>query len=166
MSGKDSHSCDGRANGNRLFPVIRRGGWLALVPPPITSFNWPMNDIKWLEYSSPGVPAIFSDVLPFRRCIQSGRNGWLLAYEPSTWIRKMVDPVNSPAARAGVAAAAKAEVTRQRSIQAGLYAASAVLQAACRTDGRRSPLARRFIMLQETSESIGDVWNAYVGGRF
>ncbi|WFP51675.1 glycosyltransferase [Methylomonas sp. EFPC3] len=58
---------------------------IALVPLKDTKFNQCKSNIKWLEYSAAGIPGIYSDITPYRSCIDNGLNGILVNNNPKSW---------------------------------------------------------------------------------
>ena len=70
------------------------------VAPLIDSpFNRCKSGIKCLEYSSLGIPGVFSSITPYQSVIQDGINGFLAASE-AEWEDRLVKLIESPALRA------------------------------------------------------------------
>jgi len=59
---------------------------LAIAPLVDNAFNRSKSDLKWLEYSICGIPAVFSDVAPYREAITHGLNGWVVKNDTASWV--------------------------------------------------------------------------------
>jgi glycosyltransferase involved in cell wall biosynthesis len=59
---------------------------LAIAPLVDNAFNRSKSDLKWLEYSICGIPAIFSDVAPYREAITPGVDGWIVKNDTASWV--------------------------------------------------------------------------------
>ena len=68
----------------------------ALVPLQDNPFNRCKSNIKWLEYSTAGIPAAFSNVLPYSSCIRDGETGLLVDNSDSSWLEAMNRLVADP----------------------------------------------------------------------
>jgi glycosyltransferase involved in cell wall biosynthesis len=84
---------------------------LALVPLVDHPFNRAKSAIKWLEYSVCGVPAIFSDIEPYRAAIEHGRTGWLVGPDEDEWLDAIDRLVRDPWLREDLARRARIQVT-------------------------------------------------------
>jgi glycosyltransferase involved in cell wall biosynthesis len=70
------------------------------VAPLIDSeFNRCKSEIKFLEYSSLGIPGVYSRMNPYQAVIQDGQNGYLAADE-AEWEQCLVSLIESPDLRA------------------------------------------------------------------
>lgn len=59
---------------------------LAIAPLVDNAFNRSKSDLKWLEYSICGIPAIFSDVAPYREALTHGVTGWVVKNDTASWV--------------------------------------------------------------------------------
>lgn len=59
---------------------------LAIAPLVDNAFNRSKSDLKWLEYSICGIPAVFSDVAPYREALTHGVNGWVVKNDTASWV--------------------------------------------------------------------------------
>jgi len=66
---------------------------LAVIPLKDNEFNHSKSPIKWIEYSSLGIPCVLKDIPPYSDVIQHGVNGFLYTTteECEFWIDKLVD---------------------------------------------------------------------------
>lgn len=67
-----------------------------LVAPLINnSFSQSKSNLKFLEYSTLGVPGIYSDVTPYRNIVKHGENGFL-ASSVEEWVECLQNLISSP----------------------------------------------------------------------
>ena len=62
---------------------------IALAPLEDNEFNRCKSNIKWLEYSSCAVPGIYSDLPPYAKDIQSGKDGFLVGSSKKEWVQAL-----------------------------------------------------------------------------
>jgi glycosyltransferase involved in cell wall biosynthesis len=74
---------------------------IGVAPLRDTPFNRCKSNLKWLEYSALGIPAVVSDVLPYSRSIEHGVNGFLVK-TPEDWVRELGRLIRDPALRRAV----------------------------------------------------------------
>lgn len=98
--------------------TLLRGATMHLAMAPLTDhpFNQCKSDIKWLEYSICGIPAVFSDVAPYRASIQDGKTGVLVKNDTGSWVRGLERLIEDGALRQEIARAAYDEVRASRCV--------------------------------------------------
>jgi glycosyltransferase involved in cell wall biosynthesis len=62
---------------------------IGLAPLEDNEFNRCKSNIKWLEYSACAVPGIYSDLSPYAKDIQSGKDGLLVGSSEKEWIEAL-----------------------------------------------------------------------------
>ena len=67
-----------------------------LVPLDDNDFNRCKSNIKWLEYSSCGIPAIYSNLTPYNTCIEHMVNGCLVENREEKWYEAIKFFLNNP----------------------------------------------------------------------
>lgn len=71
----------------------------AIAPLKNTQFNRSKTNNKYREYSSFAIPAIFSNISTYTRCVQDGVNGLLVNNEQSEWYHAICRMIEDPALR-------------------------------------------------------------------
>lgn len=82
-----------------------------IAPLQDNKFNRCKSSIKFLEYSSLGIPGVYSDVAPYRHVIEHGVNGWL-ASTSTDWFSHLESLIASAELRQSVGDAALNTVER------------------------------------------------------
>ncbi|MDP1532919.1 MAG: glycosyltransferase, partial [Rubrivivax sp.] len=93
--------------------------------------------IKFFDYAQAGVPVLCSRVSPYAEVVDDGRTGALVANTAVAWTAALLAAVDDPAWRAGVAAAAQADVRRRFSLEQTVDAWQALLTALPTRGARR-----------------------------
>lgn len=71
---------------------------IAFAPLQDTAFNQYKSPLKYFEYTALGLPAIFSNILPYKGVVDDGKTG-LLASSSEVWLEKLSKLVESPGLR-------------------------------------------------------------------
>jgi glycosyltransferase involved in cell wall biosynthesis len=82
---------------------------IGIAPVTNTKFNQAKSNLKWLEYSSIGVPTVASKVFPYATSIEHGRTG-LLCDTEAEWYDALSGLLADEAARTAMGQRAKAHV--------------------------------------------------------
>jgi glycosyltransferase involved in cell wall biosynthesis len=82
---------------------------IGLAPVTSARFNQAKSNLKWLEYSSIGVPTVASKVYPYEKSIEHGVTGYVCETE-ADWYQALTTLVNDAALRQRIGAQAKAHV--------------------------------------------------------
>ncbi len=103
----------------RFVPWMRQHlRWdVAIAPLEDNPFTRCKSDLKYLDYAALGIPAVFSDVRPYRDTVRHRETGLLAANEPKAWADALEEIVRDGALRARLAEAAKAEVHGSRMLR-------------------------------------------------
>ena len=89
---------------------------LAIVPLGNHRFNRCKSNIKWLEYSACKIPAVYSDIPPYRDCIEGDGTGLLVSEDPAAWVEAISCLVEKPDLRRELAERAHREVLAHYSL--------------------------------------------------
>ncbi len=113
---------------------------LALVPLDDSPFNRCKSNIKWLEYSICGIPAVYAALPPYRD-VEQGRTG-LLARARSDWHEALDVLIREPALRKGIAEEASNQVMKRFSLSRNSHLyyefyESVLLEKKARSSGER-----------------------------
>ena len=103
----------------RFVPWMRQHlRWdVAIAPLEDDAFTRGKSDLKYLDYGALGIPAVFSDVRPYRDTVRHRETGLLAANEAGAWAEALEEIVTDGALRARLAEAAKAEVHGSRMLR-------------------------------------------------
>lgn len=71
---------------------------IAFAPLQTTEFNQYKSPLKYFEYTALGLPALFSNILPYKAAVEDGKTGFL-ASSSEEWLDKLAKLVESPALR-------------------------------------------------------------------
>ena len=82
-----------------------------IIPLELTPFNRKKSYIKFLDYAALGVPAICTDIEPYREVVRDGENGLLVANDTESWYRAMKRLIDSPELRERLAENAFRDLT-------------------------------------------------------
>ncbi len=82
---------------------------IAIAPLADNIFNHCKSSIKYLEYSTLGIPGVFSRVTPYAGLITDGVNGFL-ASDPEEWRQAIIRLIEDTQLRADIGAAAQESV--------------------------------------------------------
>lgn len=97
--------------------AMRHMRWdFAIAPLLENDFNSCKSDIKHLDYSALGIPAIYSDVTAYRNSVVHGETGWLCQNNCESWLsglRRLRDDVQL---RQSISRAAKKYVFERRTL--------------------------------------------------
>ena len=84
-------------------------GDIVAIPLVDNKFNAGKSDLKGLEHAVMGIPAVASDVAPYRRWVQSEQNGFLVKKNKTKfWIRYLTELVNNKDLREAMGRVAEA----------------------------------------------------------
>ena len=83
---------------------------IALVPLANHAFNQAKTPIKWLEYSACRIAGVYSQVEPYARVVESGKNGLLVTNEAESWYTALMDLIDHPQKRKQLAKKAYRQV--------------------------------------------------------
>jgi glycosyltransferase involved in cell wall biosynthesis len=97
-----------------------------IIPLELTPFNRKKSFIKFLDYAALGVPAICTDIEPYREVVRDGENGLLVANDTESWYRAMKRLIDSPELRDRLAENAFRDITEKHIL---LYRAGEFLHA-------------------------------------
>lgn len=100
---------------------------IALVPLVNNTFNCAKSQIKWLEYSALGIPAIFSDLAPYSS-VEHGRTGLKVSNTPEEWFDNIDLLIRSSELRLQLGQAAQEEVLEKWTIQSNIHVYSQAYQ--------------------------------------
>jgi processive 1,2-diacylglycerol beta-glucosyltransferase len=89
----------------------------ALVPLEDTKYNQCKSNIKWLEYSSAGIPGAYSKLPPYSGCIEHDRTGLLVNNTSESWFHAIGKLVCNPTERIDLAINARQEVLEKFSLE-------------------------------------------------
>jgi Lipopolysaccharide biosynthesis protein len=93
---------------------------MALVPLEDNPFNCAKSNIKWLEYSALGIPAIFSDLPPYA-CVEHGRTGLRVNNTEDAWFEAINSLIISPELRHQIGRSAQDEVLANWTLQKNVF---------------------------------------------
>ncbi|MGY6276304.1 hypothetical protein [Methylomonas sp. MgM2] len=130
----------------------------ALTPLEDTAFNRCKSNIKWLEYSSAGIPGIYSNLPPYNSCVKHNDTGLLVDNDPEAWFCCIEELIVSPEKTSAIARNAQNQVLENYSIKSAGADYSAVFLDMIkqkRTSGAQfSPPVRR--IFSDTANIIMD----------
>ncbi|NYT83430.1 hypothetical protein H0A70_18265 [Alcaligenaceae bacterium] len=108
---------DGHVRYDRFVPWMKRElDWdFALAPLADTNFNISKSDLKYLDYGALTIPAIFSDVRPYRDTVVHGVTG-LVARSDEEWETHIDTMTGGTTLRHELASAARDQVYAERSL--------------------------------------------------
>lgn len=86
----------------------------AIAPLEDDPFTRCKSDLKYLDYSALGIPAVFSDVRPYRETVRHRETGLLVPNDPDAWAAALVEMAEDDTLRARIARAARDEVHSAR----------------------------------------------------
>jgi GT2 family glycosyltransferase/glycosyltransferase involved in cell wall biosynthesis len=92
---------------------------IAVAPLQEASFNRNKSDLKYLEYAALGLPAIYSDVVPYRDSVRHEVTGLLTENATEAWSAAILRLASDADLRARMAAEARAHVLRERCLRHG-----------------------------------------------
>lgn len=92
---------------------------IGLCPLQNTPFNICRSDIKFVEYSSLGIPTIASDIVTYNT-IRQGETGYL-AHNQSDWRKYLIELINDDEKRKKIGKNAKDYVIKERTIQSNIW---------------------------------------------
>ncbi len=103
----------------RFVPWMRQHlRWdLAIAPLEDNAFTRCKSDLKYLDYAALGIPAVFSDVRPYRDTVRHRETGLLAANEPEAWAAALEEIVSDDALRGRLAKTAWTEVHGSRMLK-------------------------------------------------
>jgi glycosyltransferase involved in cell wall biosynthesis len=81
-----------------------------MVPLADNNFNRSKSNIKFLEYSVCGFPAVYSDVGPYHSSVVQGETGLLTRNTPEDWFINIETLVKDPGLRSRIAMNARNEI--------------------------------------------------------
>ncbi len=84
-----------------------------IIPLELTPFNRKKSYIKFLDYAALGVPAICSDIEPYREVVRNGENGLLVPNDTLSWYNAMKILVDNPEMRERLAENAFRDLTEK-----------------------------------------------------
>ncbi len=90
---------------------------VAIAPLEDDAFTRGKSDLKYLDYGALGIPAVFSDVRPYRETVRHRETGLLAANETGAWAEALEEIVVDGALRARLAEASKTEVHEARMLR-------------------------------------------------
>lgn len=96
------------------FVTFMKGQEIDILLAPLvpSTFNQSKSTIKYLEYSALGIPAVYSQGLPYDSVVRHGENG-LLAYSQNDWVHCIRTLVESPDLRYQIAKNAQKNVKQE-----------------------------------------------------
>ena len=94
---------------------------LAVAPLEDTEFNASKSDIKFLDYSAFGIPAIYSKVPAYSATVKHMETGYLAANTTVDWAEALSFMLNNAQRRREMAFAAKEYVTQHRTLEHAAY---------------------------------------------
>jgi glycosyltransferase involved in cell wall biosynthesis len=86
----------------------------AIAPLEDDPFTRCKSDLKYLDYGALGIPAVFSDVRPYRETVRHRETGLVVPNEPDAWAEALEEIADDDALRARLARAARDEVHATR----------------------------------------------------
>ncbi len=89
----------------------------ALIPLEDIKFNHCKSNIKWLEYSSAGIPGAYSNITPYSACIKHEQTGLLVENTAESWFNAINQLIVNSENRINMAKKAQQEVFEQYSIE-------------------------------------------------
>ena len=109
---------DGHVAYDRFVPWMKRElEWdFAVAPLSATSFNHCKSDLKYLDYGALTIPAVFSDVTPYRETVRHSETG-LLAGSHADWEAHIAALAEDSALRRQLALTARDQVYAERSLK-------------------------------------------------
>ena len=69
---------------------------VGLAPLIETPFNMARSHVKFFDITRAGAAGIYSDTIPYRKVIQHGKTGLLLANEPDLWVQTICELLREP----------------------------------------------------------------------
>jgi processive 1,2-diacylglycerol beta-glucosyltransferase len=112
---------------SRLSPGVEETypafpGWMrrtlrwdfAMAPLVDDAFARCKSDLKYLDYAALGIPAVFSDVRPYRETVRHRETGLLVPNDPDAWAAALEEMVSDESLRTRLALAARDEVYATR----------------------------------------------------
>lgn len=69
-----------------LDDLSEREWTVGLAPLRPTRFNEAKSNSKFREFAAIGVPAVYSDLKPYRECVDHWKNGLLCGWKPENWV--------------------------------------------------------------------------------
>ncbi len=82
------------------FRIVAGGSSIGIAPLRGTRFDSMKSDIKALDYARAGLPAIFSDVEPYRGSVIHGQTGLLVGNSSDSWTAAILGLLDDEPARA------------------------------------------------------------------
>lgn len=149
-----------RARAEFLALARRLPNPLAIIPLEQSRFAAGKSAVKWFDYAEIGVPALASDVSPYREVVASGQTGWLVPNESAAWTAALLAALADPVARSAVAAAARAEVRQARPLSYTLDAWQQALTVAQQQRQARpvAPSSRSVCLRDAVVGVLEDAW--------
>jgi glycosyltransferase involved in cell wall biosynthesis len=86
----------------------------AIAPLEDDPFTLCKSDLKYLDYGALAIPAVFSDVRPYRETVRNRETGLLVPNEPDAWAAALAEMAGDAALRSRLATAARDEVYATR----------------------------------------------------
>jgi glycosyltransferase involved in cell wall biosynthesis len=90
---------------------------LAIAPLEDTEFNECKSDMKFLDYSALGIPAIYSSVPAYSKTVKHLETGYLAPNTTDGWTEALFFMLNNPEHRRGMAQAAHQYVCSRRTLE-------------------------------------------------
>ena len=92
---------------------------IAVAPLREASFNHNKSDLKYLEYAALGLPAVYSDLVPYRDSVRHDVTGILTENTTEAWSAAVLRLASDADLRERIAAEARAHVLRERCLRHG-----------------------------------------------
>ncbi len=102
-----------------LYYPARMRQWqfdIGVAPLRDNAFNRSKSNLRWLEYSAMGIPAVVSSVEPFNMSVVDGKTG-LFAYETEEWYKQLKRLIEHENLRHRIGRAANREVKKSFDIK-------------------------------------------------
>ena len=100
---------------------------VALAPLADAPFNHAKSPLKYLDYAALGLPAVFSQVMPYMGAVRHGETGLLVPNTPEAWAQAVTSLLRDPSLRAQLAHAARADVIARHRLGPSLAAWDALV---------------------------------------
>lgn len=89
---------------------------IGVAPLRDNAFNRSKSNLRWLEYSAMGIPAVVSSVEPFNMSVEDGKTG-LFAYETDEWYKQLKRLIDHESMRQRIGRAANRAVKKNFDIK-------------------------------------------------
>ncbi len=114
---------------------------LAVIPLEDTRFAACKSAVKWFDYAAAGIPAVCSDVSPYREVIEPGRTAVLVPNESAAWAQALMSLVADAPARQALGDAARAAVRERHTLAQSAAAWRQAIERALAQRAARPPQA-------------------------